>query len=78
MENDSNFIDKDNAFEIFKEYTPSFEELPNPFSSSNIEKNDRKEYKIILQNPEILLEKIQNFSNAETNDTNKYIKKKEK
>lgn len=75
----SNNIDKvDDTFENFKELIPSFEEMPNPISSY-IEKNDNKKDKIILQNPEKLLEEInQNFSNAETNDSNKFTKKKRK
>lgn len=77
MENVFNNIDKeDNIFDIFKEYNPSFEEKHNPLSPF-IEKNDKKD-KNIFENPEIIIDNNQNFSNAETNDTNKFIKKKRK
>ena len=78
MINISNNIDQENkennSFYFCSEY-PSFEEVQSPISSF-IEKNDNKKDKIMIKITEKALEINQNFTKVETNDTNKFIKKK--
>lgn len=67
----------ENIFNIFDEFPPSNEEEQNP-PSPYIERNYNKNERSITKEADVIVEITNNFSNAETNDTNKFINKKKK